>query len=191
MSGKILTLWVFTFLYGTSLGQTHLERKKGFQFNVQSFAMMVTDKDENLSDSQPEELYMHPRESYLLGINFEAHYRFDEYLVVGLGTGFEQIHHPDISYVPVYISLRSSIGGEKIEAPIFRLDIGTHFGDLAKNGTLLRVGMGYRLPIFKALCANFEGLLTYQAIRKEFDIQPDVVQYYNMVGIGIGVGLEL
>lgn len=187
MSGKILTLWVFTFLYGTSLGQTHLERKKGFQFNVQSFAMMVTDKDENLSDSQPEELYMHPRESYLLGINF----RFDEYLVVGLGTGFEQIHHPDISYVPVYISLRSSIGGEKIEAPIFRLDIGTHFGDLAKNATLLRVGMGYRLPIFKALCANFEGLLTYQAIRKEFDIQPDVVQYYNMVGIGIGVGLEL
>ena len=47
MSGKILTLWVFTFLYGTSLGQTHLERKKGFQFNVQSFAMMVTDKGED------------------------------------------------------------------------------------------------------------------------------------------------
>ena len=122
---------------------------------------------------------------------FAMSYRFDEYWIVGLGSGFEQINQPDISYIPVYLSLRSSIGGDKIEAPIFRLDVGTHFGDLAKNGALLRAGIGYRLPIYKELCLNLEGIITYQGIRKEFESHPDVIQYYNMYGFGIGVGLEL
>lgn len=164
-------------------------RSEGFQFNVQAFAMLVGNADE--IDTTPEEYIMDIRESQLFGVNFEAHYRFDEFWIVGLGTGYEKINQPDISYIPLYISLRSSIGGEKLEAPIFRLDVGTQFGDLAKNGILLRTGIGYRLPIYKELCLNLEGIFTYQGLRKEFEAHPGVIQYYNMYGFGIGVGLEL
>ncbi|MFA7449093.1 MAG: hypothetical protein WCY77_11700 [Weeksellaceae bacterium] len=176
----------FGFCYSQNQG---VKREKGFQFNLQTFAMVVGNADE--IDTTPTEYFMHVRDSRLFGVNLEASYRFDEYWIVGLGSGFEQINQPDISYIPVYLSLRSSIGGDKIEAPIFRLDVGTHFGDLAKNGALLRAGIGYRLPIYKELCLNLEGIITYQGIRKEFESHPDVIQYYNMYGFGIGVGLEL
>lgn len=188
---KILYLYLIVFpfiLFGQNI---NLKREKGFQFNVQTFAAVVGNADESLEFPHPEELYMHPRNSQLFGFNFEASYRFDEFWIVGLGTGYEFINQPDISYIPVYLSLRSSIGGDKIEAPIFRLDVGTHFGDFAKNSALLRAGIGYRLPIYKEFCLNLEGIITYQGIRKEFDIDPGVVHYYNMYGFGIGVGVEL
>lgn len=187
---KISTLLIFALYPLLIFGQNKIEkREKGFQFNVQTFAMAVGNADE--VDTTPEEHLMHVRDSRLFGVNFEASYRFDEYWIVGLGTGYEQINQPDISYIPVYLSLRSSIGGEKIVAPIFRLDVGTQFGDLAKNGVLLRTGIGYRLPIYKELCLNLEGIISYQGIRKEFDSHPDAIQYYNMFGFGIGAGLEL
>lgn len=188
---KILYLYLIVFPF-TLFGQNkNLKREKGFQFNVQTFAAVVGNKDDASEFPYSEELYMHTRHSRLFGANFEAHYRFDEYWIVGLGTGFEQIKHPDISYIPVYLSLRSSIGGDKIEAPIFRLDVGTQFGDLAKIAPLFRVGMGYRLPIYKEFCLNLEGIITYQGIRKEFDLEPDTIMEYNMFGIGIGAGIEL
>lgn len=166
-----------------------IERGKWFQFNIQTFALAVGNSDE--IDTTPEELHMHVRNSRLFGFNFEAHYRFDETWIVGLGTGYEYINQPEISYIPVYISLRSSIGGNKLEAPVFRLDLGTHLGSLAKNGAMLRAGIGYRIPVYKMLCLNLEGIITYQGLRKEFDLQPGVVQYYNMLGFGIGAGFEL
>lgn len=188
---KIIGILLFyIFLYGTCFSQNQsLKREKGFQFNVQTFAMIVGNVDE--IDTTPAEHFMHVRDSRLFGVNFEASYRFDEYWIVGLGTGYEAINQPDISYLPVFLSLRSSIGGDKLEAPIFRLDVGTHFGDLAKNGALLRAGIGYRVPIYKEFCLNLEGIITYQGIRKEFESHPNVIQYYNMYGFGIGAGLEL
>lgn len=188
----ILTI-VFLLLNPTTFvyAQKRSQRTKGFQFNVNTLAMIVTDKnDKDLVTTEPDKVYL-DRDTRLFGVNFEAHYRFDEYLIVGLGAGYERIINPDISYIPFYISLRSSIGGEKLEAPIFRLDIGTHFGDLARNGALLRIGVGYRLPVYKMFCINLEGIITYQGIRKEFDVYPGVIQQYNMVGMGIGLGFEL
>lgn len=165
------------------------ERKPGFQFNVQGIGMAVRNSDE--IDTTPEEHLMYFKHSKLFGVNLEVNYRFDEYWIVGLGTGYETINKPSIDYVPLYLSLRSSIGGTKLTAPIFRLSIGTHFGDLAKNGVLLRTAMGYRVPIIEKFCLNIEGVLSYQALRKEFDSHPGEVQYYNMVGVGINLGFEL
>src|SRR5690554_1089190 len=85
--------------------KNNIARSEGFQFNGQAFALIVGNADE--IDTTPEEYYMHVRNSRLFGANFEASYRFDEFWIVGLGTGFEQINQPDISYVPVYLSLRS------------------------------------------------------------------------------------
>jgi hypothetical protein len=165
------------------------ERKPGFQFNLQGIGMVVGNSGE--IDTTPEEHLMEYSRSKLFGINLEVNYRFDEYWIVGLGTGYETINKPSIDYVPVYLSLRSSIGDSKINAPIFRLNIGTHFGDLSKNGILFRTAMGYRMPLMKEFCVDVEGIVSYQALRKEFDSQPEVVQYYNMLGFGIGVGFEL
>ena len=165
------------------------KRSSGFQINLQTMGMLVSNKDE--IDTTPAEYAMLMSESQLFGANLEVGYRFDEYWIVGLGTGYETINKPSIDYVPVYLSLRSSIGDSKINAPIFRLNIGTHFGDLSKNGILFRTAMGYRLPLMKEFCMNVEGIVSYQALRKEFDSQPEVVQYYNMLGFGIGVGFEL
>lgn len=150
---------------------------------------MVGEKDE--TTSRIEELDMGGGDSYLFGVNIEAHYRFNENIIVGLGTGYETINQPNISYIPVYISLRSSIGAEKLEAPIFRVDVGTQFGDLARTAPLFRIGVGYRIPVYKELCVNIEGILTYQGLRKEFVLEPGVVQYYNMNGFGISAGFEL
>ncbi|NLN34066.1 MAG: hypothetical protein GX159_10795 [Flavobacteriaceae bacterium] len=177
------------FLVNAYSQKTNIARPEGFQFNAQAFALVVGNIDE--IDITPDELLMHVRDSRLIGINFEASYRFDEFWILGLGTGYEYINQPDISYVPLYISLRSSIGGDKIEAPIFRLNVGTQFGDLAKIAPLLRAGIGYRLPIYKELCLNLEGIITYQGLRKEFESNPGIIQYYNMYGFGIGAGLEL
>lgn len=181
----LLTIISIQVLYSQDIKQN---REKGFQFNVQGLAMVVGNTGE--VDNMPENLIMNASNSQLFGVNFEAHYRFDEYWIVGLGTGYEYINQPDISYFPVYLSLRSSIGGDKLKAPIFRLDFGTHFGDLAKAGALLRAGIGYRIPLFKTFCLNIEGVFTYQGLRKEFDLQPGVIQYYNMFGFGVGTGFE-
>lgn len=186
---KLFTILFIWTLFCKMCYSQNLNREKGFQFNVQTFAMVVGNADE--IDTTPLEHYMHIRDSRLFGFNFEASYRFDEYWIIGLGTGYEKINQPDIVYIPFYLSLRSSIDGEKIEAPIFRLDLGTHFGNLSKNGALLRAGIGYRIPIYKELCLNLEGIATYQGIRKEFDTHPEIIQYYNMFGFGIGAGLEL
>ncbi|MFV0305071.1 MAG: hypothetical protein ACK5IC_06295 [Moheibacter sp.] len=184
-----VTLYILVFLVGISIFAQNKVREKGIQFNLQSFGMVVGNKGE--VDTTPEEYYMYARNSQLFGVNLEVNYRFDEYLIVGLGTGYEYINHPKISYIPVYISARTSIGEEQIETPIFRVALGTHFGDLAKNGILTRIGIGYRLPIYKELCLNMEGIMTYQGIRKEFDSYPEIIQYYNMLGVGIGIGFEL
>jgi len=184
--GLLFSIISITVLYSQDLKQ---KREKGLQFNVQGIAMAVGNTGE--VDNMPEDLIMHIRNSQLFGVNLEAHYRFDEYWIVGLGTGYEYVNQPAILYFPVYLSLRSSIGGDKLEATIFRLDFGTHFGDLAKNGVLLRAGIGYRIPVFKKLCLNIDAVVSYQGLRKEFDLQPGVIQYYNMFGFGIGVGFEL
>lgn len=82
--------------------KTTVKREKGFQFNAQSFAAIVGNKSED--DTVREEYIMHMRESRLYGVNFEVNYRFDEYLIVGLGTGYEYINQPETSYIPVYIT---------------------------------------------------------------------------------------
>lgn len=165
------------------------KRSSGFQINLQTMGMLVSNKDE--IDTTPAEYAMLMSESQLFGANLEVGYRFDEYWIVGLGTGYETINKPSIDYVPVYLSLRSSIGGERIQAPIFRLNFGTHFGDLTKNGALLRIAMGYRIPVFQTRGLVFEGIFTYQGLRKEFESLPGEELKYNMVGIGVGIGLEL
>src|SRR5690606_23981816 len=167
----------------------NIKRKQGFQFNVQVIALAVGHKTD--VETMPEELMMNVSESQLFGVNFEAHYRFDEFWIVGLGTGYEYVTQPEISYIPVYLSLRSSIGGDKLEAPIFRLDFGTQLGDLAKLAPLARIGIGYRIPIYQQFCLNLEGIFTYQGLRKEFDFEPGIIRYYNMLGFGIGAGIEL
>lgn len=190
ISIKSLLFSCFTFFFSSILlGQDAQPREKGFQFNVQGVLMAVGDNSEDIL--MPDEFDLDFNKSRIYGFNVEAHYRFSEYWIVGLGTGYETVTHPDFSYYPVYVSLRSSIGENTLKTLTFRLDLGTQFGNLAKAAPLLRGGIGYRFPVWGDLCMTVDAIASYQGLRKEFKIQPDVVYHYNAVGVGVAVGFEL
>src|SRR5690606_1646603 len=93
-----------------------IERDKGFQFNIQTFAMVVVNADE--VDTTPADHYMHIRDSRLYGLNLEVHYRFEETWIVGLGIGHEIVRNPNIEYIPLYLSLRSALSNG-LKTPVF------------------------------------------------------------------------
>lgn len=181
----ILILLCSTFVYGQIKSDEYF-KEKGLSLKVQSsFLYPFDDGDRSRLDSELE-LEGH---SFIIGLNAELNYYFNQHFAAGLGVGYEKLNQPNLYYHPVYFNL-SLFANETKESLYAKVNFGTHMGDLSQSGFLFRSGLGYRLKIYKNILSNFEFTYSFQNIYTSYTSFERPSNYYNIESLGISIGIE-
>ncbi|MDT0684890.1 hypothetical protein [Autumnicola psychrophila] len=116
------------------------------------------------------------------------------YFGVGAGIGTETLHlkNEKIDYFPVYLELTPFPSkNPKNGFASFSGRIGTHFGNLDRNGFYSRIEIGYYIPIFNHFSLFIKGIYTHQRLYKAFPESHEPVNVYTFDGAGFGFGIEI
>jgi len=128
--------------------------------------------------------------SYIQGFNVELNYNFNQYFLLGFGTGIEKLTQPAMKYYPVYLKAMGNFF-DRYNSCYIKFNFGTHLGEIDKTGFVFRSGIGYKVPIIKKVTSYFEFTYFYQNISKTYTNSGRIDNYYNLEGVGITIGIEL
>lgn len=120
----------------------------------------------------------------------EVNYYFDDFIGIGVGTGWEYLNQPKLNYIPVYVNM-ILLPFEAINSVYLRGSYGYHFGNIRSSGAYVRYGIGYRFKVSKRGNAFVELTRSFQNLYKDYPNSERISNYYHLDGTGVSLLFEL